>query len=67
MAFSCGDFSIEEKKMTVDQEQKVGEEIVRLLDLENDDDGRYKTSGGTKTEIGLCRTIQRIFDEQGAK
>jgi hypothetical protein len=52
--------------MNVDQEQRAGEEIVKLLGLKSKK-GKFATSGGTKTEVGLCRTIQRIFDEQGAE
>jgi hypothetical protein len=54
--------------MTVDQERAVGEEIIALLNLKPvvGDKWKYKTSGGTKTAVGLCRTIQRVFDTKGA-
>lgn len=54
--------------MTVDQERAAGEEIVKLLNLKHvqGDVWKYQTSGGTKTAVGLTRTIQRIFAEKGA-
>jgi hypothetical protein len=54
-----------EAVMTVDEEQKAGEEIVKLLNLKRNRQKRFNTSGGDKTEVGLCRSIKRIFSEQG--
>jgi hypothetical protein len=50
--------------MTVDEEQKAGEEIIKLLELKFKK-GTVATSGGRKSAIGLCRSIKRIFSEQG--
>ena len=52
--------------MTVDQEEKVGKELIAFFDLEPNADGRYQTPRGQKSVVGLCRTVKRIFDEQGA-
>ena len=52
--------------MTVDEEQVVGEALVTLLHLKKNKAGRYDTCWGDKTPVGLCRTIQRVFDLKGS-
>lgn len=45
---------------------QVGQGIVELLGLPADENGRYATSWGTKTAVGLARCVQRmILEAQG--
>ena len=48
--------------MLVDEENTVGLAIAKELGLKALKDGKYRLANGTKTPIGLCRTIQRIYD-----
>lgn len=44
---------------------EVGKQIVELLNLKADEKGRYKTMFGSKTLIGLARSVERVmFDAQ---
>jgi hypothetical protein len=45
------------------QARKVGEQIVEMLSLTKNKDGRYNTSWGSKTVEGLGRCAQRIVVE----
>lgn len=49
--------------MTEYQLKNAGLEIATLLNLKADKDGRYSTSWGTKTAIGLARSVQRVLEE----
>lgn len=42
---------------------RTGEAIIALLQLPIAEYGRVETSIGTKTAVGLAKTIQRIFDD----
>ncbi len=47
--------------LTDKEAERIGVAVVRLLYLKSDKyDGRYDTSGGSKTARGLGRTIERI-------
>ena len=54
--------------MTEDQERKAGEALVKIFqmrpDLEHLD--RVRTTWGTKTSIGVFRTIRRIVKQAEA-
>jgi hypothetical protein len=41
-----------------------GEAIIALLQLTVGEYGRVNTSIGTKTAVGLAKTIQRIYDDK---
>ena len=43
--------------------EQIGKQIADELLLKKDKDKRYKTLGGTKTDLGLARTICRILEE----
>lgn len=47
-----------------EQEQKLADQLVEVLGpcLKKNKKGRYETTGGDKTALGLYRTIQRIVD-----
>jgi hypothetical protein len=45
------------------QARKVGEQIIEMLCLTKNKDGRYNTSWGSKTVVGLGRCAQRIVVE----
>lgn len=51
------------KDLTEEQEKKIGEEIIELLDLKIKKNGRVNTSFGDKTPLGLGRVILRIIEE----
>jgi len=42
---------------------RVGKRIANILMLKQDKQGLYNTTWGTKTDIGLYRTVKRIIDE----
>jgi len=44
------------------RDKVIGMEIISLLGLKMTD-GRVDTDGGTKTAVGLCRSVRRIFEE----
>lgn len=45
--------------------EQAGRQIAELLNLKADEKGRYKTMFGTKTLIGLARSVERVmFDAQ---
>ena len=54
---------------TISYEEKAGKEIAELLGLKKirsgDDKGRFRTTYGSKTEVGLALTVQRILKENG--
>ena len=51
------------KELTTKQEELLGEEIIKLLNLKVKD-GRVNTNEyGTKTALGLGRVILRLIDE----
>lgn len=45
------------------QLRAIGQAIVDLLDLKKNSDGRYDTTWGTKTTLGLGSCVQRIMEE----
>lgn len=45
------------------QARKVGEQIIEMLSLTKNKEGRYNTSWGSKTVEGLGRCAQRIVVE----
>jgi len=48
------------------RDAKIGEQIIEMLSLHPIQEGgqtRYNTSWGTKSNIGLARSIARIFEE----
>jgi len=53
--------------ITDPQAQKLGEEIISLLDLKitqhGEDEGRIRTSFGTKTPKGVARSIIRLIGD----
>jgi hypothetical protein len=57
-------------KLINERDEKIGLEIAEMLNLKKikDERGslRFHTSFGTKTEVGLARSIKRIFEENGA-
>lgn len=48
---------------TEEQEKKIGEEIIKLLNLKIKKNGRVYTSFGDKTPLGLGRVILSIIEE----
>lgn len=52
------------KKYTDAQLEFIGEEIGRILSIPRErSSGRFKTTWGTKTGLGLIKTIERIIDD----
>lgn len=49
--------------LTESQARKVGEQIIEMLSLTKNKNGRYNTSWGDKTVEGLGRCAQRIVVE----
>ena len=43
----------------------IGEKIAEMLHLEKDANGRYPTTWGSKTDIGLAASLIRVIDEKG--
>jgi hypothetical protein len=43
--------------------RELGSQIAQLLELKQDDEGRYATAWGTKTSEGLARCIERMYRE----
>jgi len=43
---------------------KLGKELAVLLHLKQTKNGRYDTTYGDKTPLGLLRTIERIINER---
>lgn len=52
--------------MNEEQEREAGAELARVLKLRRDTDhkDRWQTTHGTKTDLGLWRTIAGIVDEK---
>lgn len=49
-----------------DQELEViGAKIAEMLHLEKDSNGRYPTTWGSKTDVGLAASLIRVIDEKG--
>lgn len=48
-------------KLTTNEQTKAGENIALVLGLKLDEHGRYPTTIGNKTALGLYLTIQRII------
>lgn len=48
------------------QQESLGKALAELLGLKKDKDGRFNTSGGTKTERGLGATVMRLLSEVNA-
>lgn len=42
---------------------EVGKQIAELFNLKADKDGRYNTSFGTKTAVGLGRCVERVMHD----
>ena len=57
-------------KLINERDEKIGREIAEMLNLKKikveSGSLRFYTSFGTKTEVGLARSIKRIFEENGA-
>lgn len=53
------------KQYTEEQYEAIGAAIAKELKLKHDREfpDRYPLTGGTKTNIGLAKTVRRIFDE----
>jgi len=53
--------------LTITQEEERGKLIARVLGLKPSkiEQGRYMTEWGTKTAIGLYRTVKRLVEEGG--
>ena len=50
-------------KLTDEQAEKLGKLVINLLELKKTNLGRYDTTWGTKTELGLGLTILRLVNE----
>jgi hypothetical protein len=56
------------ENLSDEQKKEVGEEIVKLLNLRLDKDGRVDMGEyGTKTPTGLVKVIIRLLDEASKK
>lgn len=42
---------------------QVGKQVAELFNLKADKDGRYNTSFGTKTLVGLGRCVERVMHD----
>lgn len=53
------------KIITEDEEKRRGEILIQVLHLKKDRNapGRYLTTWGNKTPLGLFRTIERIIED----
>ena len=51
------------KNLEVSHAEHIGQAIVKLLALELDSSDRVDTSIGTKTSVGLARTMLRLMNE----
>jgi len=51
-------------RITVQETRKIGKEVIYLLHLKKNKDGRYDTAWGDKTVLGLGATIERIVIEK---
>ena len=49
--------------MTEQQAEQLGKQVAEILNLKKGKDGRYNTTWGTKTDIGLGMVIQRLVNE----
>lgn len=50
--------------MTSEQKIEIGKQLAQLLNVKpNKKDGRYETSWGTKTALGLAECAFRIIEE----
>lgn len=56
--------TIMKDRLTDTQAEKLGKELVNMLNLKKNKQDRYNTSWGDKTLIGLGHTIHRIVFEQ---
>jgi hypothetical protein len=48
--------------LSEEEQAKYGEEIAGLLMLRKKRNGRYRTSWGDKTALGLFRTMTKVID-----
>jgi hypothetical protein len=47
--------------------EQIGKEIADMLMLKRDKNGRYETTWGNKTPLGLYLTLKRLIEEGGEK
>lgn len=57
----------EEEQETLKRYAKIGQEIADMLMLRKTNNGRYETTWGDKTPLGLYLTLKRIIEEEGEK
>ena len=50
------------KTLTIEKQNQLGKEIAEILCLRKKKDGRYNTTWGDKTPIGLFNTVARIVE-----
>lgn len=62
---SIVDKSTSKMPETIPEYDRIGQDIAKLLGLEKGDHGRYETTIGSKTDVGLAKTIHRIMIEKG--
>jgi hypothetical protein len=51
------------KTIAEEQEEKIGKAIAEVLQLKKNKLGRYDTTWGDKTDLGLYWIIERIIEE----
>ena len=54
-----------EPALSEKEETRRGAMLAEVLGLKRQRDGRYKTTWGTKTDIGLFRSVSRIMSGDG--
>lgn len=54
-----------EYKITIDEKEETqrGELLATVLGLKKTKEGRYNTLWGTKSDLGLYRTVKRLVEE----
>ncbi len=58
LADNC--FSVDQQAHK-DRKAEIGRDIAELLRLKQDENGRYDTAWGTKTDLGIYLYIERII------
>lgn len=53
-------------QLTIEQQNIIGQEIAKILCLKKKRNGRYQTTWGEKTAIGIFNTIIRLSDDINA-
>lgn len=51
------------RQYTIEEQSKIGESIASILMLRRNKQGRYKTTWGDKTAIGIFNLIPSLFDK----